>query len=154
MVYLVTGRINSGKTTKMKQLHDEFQGDGFIAVKSMDRSTVVKFEAYRLSTNETMLLAMSKTYYKGEFPIVCEIGPYVFNLHAIEWIEKTIDILIQNGIHPLFLDEVGMLEINDQCFSPIIKRMLLSHLDCYFSLREDLLVPFVEHFYITDFQVI
>jgi len=154
MVYLVTGRINSGKTTKMMQLYDEFQGDGFVAAKAMDRSSVVKFEAVRLSTKESILLAMSKPYFHGEFPIACEIGPYVFNLHAIEKIENDIQIMIKNHVNPLFLDEVGLLEITDRCFAPIILKMLQSRLDCYFSLREDLMMSFVDHFKIGEYQVI
>ena len=49
MITIVTGKINEGKTTLLKQIYDDRkQGDGFVSIKKMDGTRVQSFIATKL----------------------------------------------------------------------------------------------------------
>lgn len=154
MVHIVTGKINSGKTTFLlaKYLSNPV-GDGFISLKTMDHFHVRHYDALRLSTNQETLLAVHEKYLKEEV-IKDRIGPYGFIKSTIEMIELEIEKLIQAKIQPIYLDEIGVLELEDKGFSTILRKMISSELDLILSIREDL-IPKITHKYgIEQFETI
>jgi nucleoside-triphosphatase THEP1 len=155
LVYLVTGRINSGKTTRMIQLQRQTgQGDGFVSVKTMDGKKVKKFDAMRMTTQQLHPLAISEDYFHHEFEPVIRFGPYVFCVQTFERIRTEMMAMVENRIYPLFLDEVGMLEIKGQGHADLITALLQSPQDLYLSIREDLIPLFVQKFNIRKYQIL
>lgn len=153
MVGIVTGKINSGKTTRMKALHQTHGGDGFIMVKTMDGQTVKSYHVLRLSTGEQRLLVLREGYNDLTFKEVTRIGPYRFDRHTLAWMEATMQDLIHSGVSPLYLDEVGKLELKGEGFHSILKAMIASDKACFISMREDLVHPITQAYQLNAYLV-
>jgi len=68
MIKIVTGKINSKKTTRMMDLYlADHQGDGFISLKVMSDQKVYGYHAMKLSSREKRLLMVHKDFYLSEF---------------------------------------------------------------------------------------
>lgn len=155
MVYLITGKINSGKTSKISDLYLKTgQGDGFISVKTMLDGDVYKYDLVKLSTSESMVLTYKAPFYFHQYDSTVHLGDYYFNDSAFLWAEKEIDKMIMNHVSPIFLDEIGLLEIQSQGFSDIIDKLLNSRLLCYFTVRNSFIERFIEKYQISDYVII
>jgi len=155
MINIVTGRINSSKTTKIKEIYNtKKQGDGFISIKKMNGHLVHSYTALRLSTNDKSLLVIRDIYQEDNFSKCCQIGPYLFNDETVKNIERTFDHLIKEKVSPLFLDEIGLLELDDQCFHQAFKKLLNSQLEIYVTIRKDLLEKVLRKYEIREYNLI
>lgn len=155
MITIVTGKINEGKTTVLKRMyHEDKKGDGFIAIKKMDGTNVHSFLATRLSTKEQKTLMLHKNYYSESFISAGKIGPYLINLFTLSWVEKSIEKMIKKRVEPIYLDEIGMLELDGYGFDRILKKLIESKLDVIITTRSDLLEKIKEHYNLKDVKVI
>ena len=155
MITIVTGKINEGKSTLLKQLyHDHKKGDGFVSVKRMDGPKVHSFTATRLSTLEQKVLLLHEYYYSESFVSAGKMGPYFINLFTLSWIEKSIEQMIEDKVEPIFLDEVGMFEIRGYGYDRILRKMIDSHLDIIFTTRTEFLEQVKAHYNLKDVKVI
>lgn len=155
MIHFVTGKINSGKTTRLVELYERNQlGDGFIAFKVMRGNIVERYDARQLSSQETFPYVVRDQFDTGSKPILCQIGPYRFYEAAIRHIECEIRRFIDYSIEPIYLDEIGMLEIQKQGFYTIFQEMVDSNLDCVVSARQDLIEKIVETFHIKQYRIL
>ncbi len=155
MVKIVTGKIDSHKTERTKALYDaDHKGDGFISLKMMLKNKVHSYQALRLSSGDKFPLVVRDEFVYEDFPIGCQIGPYLFNKKTIDMIIREISLLVKKRVAPLYLDEVGLLEIEGKCFDPIVRIMVDSNLDCVFSVREDLVEKFIQKYNIKDYDIL
>ena len=147
MVVIVTGKINDFKTTKMCALYEQdYQGDGFVSIKTMRDDRVYSYHAMRLSTGERRLLVLRDSFFNDEFTIACQIGPYLFNQETLDWMEQNITIMLKDNIKPIYLDEVGVLELSDEGTHPILVKLLASKTPLVLSMREDLIEPLTKKY--------
>lgn len=139
MIHIITGKINSGKSTTITRLFNKKKiGDGFISVKNMDGSKVHSYDIMKLSDQSKKLFVIRDEYYTDKKPLCCQIGPYLFLQETLDYIEEEIRGMISNNISPIYLDEIGQLELYDQCLHTIFKEIIETHTDCYITVREDL----------------
>ena len=155
MVTFVTGKMNSGKTTKLYELYQEtLEGDGFLAIKHMIDSTVAEYDAKRLSADEMFPYVVRDVYDDGSKPILCQIGPYRLYEDAVRKMEKELRRLIDYSIQPIYLDEIGVLELEGKCFATVLQEMVDSKLDLVLTVRRDLLERVVERFHIKEYTIV
>lgn len=155
MIKIITGKMNSAKTSRMQAYYDEYpQGDGFVSLKIMRGDKVYGYSALKLSSKEEFPLVVRDEFLQEPFPICCQIGPYLFNQNTVSFIYREFDAMIKKRIEPLFLDEVGLLEIEGKGFDLLVKRLVDSGLDVVFSIREDLVTPFLNKYHIQAFTII
>ena len=103
MVTIITGKINSGKSKKMKKMYDvDKKGDGFISQKNMYQDAVQSYDILKLSTNETRAFVVKGGFYEKE-DIACQIGPYIFFRETINCIEEEIESMIRENVSPIYL---------------------------------------------------
>lgn len=158
MVNIITGRINSGKTTKIKALYNQLnRGDGIISKKYMKGNDVYGFNIYLLEeASETPFMIHEKqiTNEMDKAKFIYNIGPYWVYRKAIELINNYYDDLIQRKVQPLFFDEVGVLELNEKGFYNSINKAITSDLDIYLVTRDDLIEKIIKKFEITEYKII
>lgn len=155
MVTFITGPINSGKTTYMKDLYDKTKaGDGFISLKIISENQVEGFDVLHLSSGEKRpLIRVVGNEYPG-WVENCRIGKYTFSDEAVNWVSGHIESFIKDGVFPIFLDEVGDLEIDGKCFYRSLNILVESGLDLYLSMRDKNLYNVMDSFGITDVKTI
>jgi nucleoside-triphosphatase len=155
MITIVTGKINEGKTTKLKLMyHEDKKGDGFIAIKKMDGTNVHSFLATKLSTKEQKVLMLHKNHYSESFISAGKIGPYLINLFTLSWVEKSIEKMIKKKVEPIYLDEIGVLELDGYGYDRILRKLIESNLDLVITIRSDLVEKIKEHYHLKDVKVI
>jgi nucleoside-triphosphatase THEP1 len=154
MVQIVTGKMNSFKTTKMIELFNQLGGDGFVSVKKMVGSEVHSYHIMQLSTGESALFIGKENNIPEDFEIESQIGPYLVSKQTLLLIESKLRSMIKAKVEPIFLDEVGLLECNGLCFASILKELLTSNLELYLSIRSDLVDLVVDTFHINNYNII
>lgn len=155
MIHIVTGRINSGKTTTLTNLYQTTnKGDGFVSVKRMHYDKVHGYDLMQLSNLATKRFVVHQDYWNNTDKIACQIGPYLFCQTTISAIEQQVQTWIKQGISPIYLDEIGVLELQDKCFANALNRCIANGVTTYITVRSDLVDDVVNHFHITDYQLI
>jgi len=140
MITIITGSINRGKTTKMiEHYHTHLKGDGFVSLKIMDIDHVNHYETMKLSTQEKKVIMVHELdYLNKDQEGTVKIGPYYLIYDAFSWVEDEIRKMIQKRTSPIYLDEIGMLELKGEGFHQILCEMLASDLDLILVVRESL----------------
>lgn len=155
MIHIITGKINDSKTTKLLDIFYSMEnGDGFVALKKMKNDLVYGYVALHLSTGDQYPLTIREDFKDEEFVSCCQVGPYLFYKPTIDLIEEKIRGMIQKRVSPIFLDEIGILELNNQCFANIFQEMVDSKLDLYVTIRRSLVEEIIERYQITEYHLI
>lgn len=155
MIHIVTGKINSGKSTKMLALYQQHKaGDGFLSVKRMHYQKVHGYDIMKLSTMETKPIVIHEDYIRKEVDIICQIGPYLFLKDSVDFVTNSIQKMINDHVSPIFLDEIGKLELDNQCFHSIFLQMVEENVDCYISVKEDLVEQVIQKYQLQDYEII
>lgn len=155
MVTFVTGKINSGKTTKLYELYQQTgRGDGYLAIKQMRGTKVVEYTAKRLSTDDAFPYVVRDEFDQGTKKIACSIGPYRFYQDAVDEIKREVRRMIEYSIEPIYLDEIGQLELKGECFADLFQELVDSGLDVVASVKKDLLEDIVKAFGIHDYKIV
>jgi len=155
MVKIVTGKINDLKSTRLYQHYLSHQlGDGFISIKHMSGKQVHHYDALRLSTKKQKQFMIHEQFFRQQEESLYKIGPYYVIKETMEEIEHSIREMIDRNIQPIYLDEVGQLELNDLGYAPMIKLILENHFDLIMVVREDLIEKVINKFQIKDFEIV
>ncbi|QMS84407.1 nucleoside-triphosphatase [Candidatus Xianfuyuplasma coldseepsis] len=156
MIHIVTGTINSGKSSRLLHLyHQHQQGDGFISVKRMHYQTVHGYDLLRLRDLSTRPFVMhEKFYHDTDREIACQIGPYLFFKDVLQDIEQEIINSIKQGASPIFLDEIGLLELQHKCFAKLLQFIVKHDIEAYITVRKDLIDDVVSTFSITSYDIV
>lgn len=154
MVNIVTGPINSGKTTKMIGIHNDIGGDGIVSKKLMDVCDVIGFNLIRLTTGEEVPFIRRTDRKIVGWNECCRLGPYTVSAEAVSWAVDFIRMYIRKEEGPVYLDEIGALEINDKCFHDVLKEILESGAETYITVRDGNLEVVKEKFGITGARII
>ncbi|MBN2557289.1 MAG: hypothetical protein JXB33_00895 [Clostridia bacterium] len=155
MVTIITGGINSGKTTR---LMDEFgrcgRGCGFASVKIMENGKVQGFDILNLSSGEQRPLARRSGETKAGWTECCSMGPYSFSLDAVKAVEEKMENCIREGGFTIFIDEAGQLELEGKCFDGILEKVFSAGIDVYITVRDRYLKEIIEKYKIADARII
>lgn len=155
MVTIVTGKINSGKTTRLKELyHSLNKGNGIVAVKEMIGSDVHGFHGHVLKSGFEFPYMIHENYKRQDSGFIDSIGPYYIYKQAQYFIDNFFEIEISNRISPLFFDEVGKLEMNGGGYDLSIQLALQAKIDLYISVREDLIADVLKHYSIKEYRIV
>ncbi|MBI9009378.1 MAG: hypothetical protein JEZ05_05040 [Tenericutes bacterium] len=164
MVKIITGKMNSGKTTRIKEhyLLDKL-GDGIISRKVMIDKDVYGYKASRLSDNlEFSFMIHDKYYQENLFKngdiysrhFCNKIGPYWIYKKGMKRVLSIYKNLIKEKVSPIYFDEIGKFEIQCDGFYKPLKNALKKNLDVIFTIREDLIEELVDKMNISNYEII
>ncbi len=155
MVTIITGPLNSGKTTRVvEEYRNVARGDGFVSLKRMNGKVVEGFDLMRLSTGEKRPFIRRIGSEPKNWVENCTLGPYTFSDDAVGWAAMQISGFISNGISPVYLDEVGIMELAGKCFYKIVKKIVNSGTNAYISVRDESLEAVIEKLEIDGAKII
>ena len=155
MVKIVTGSINSLKTTRIINYYEDNPiGDGFVSKKIMKDNLVYGYNLMQLSTKHEIPLVIRDSLWDGKKRIIFKIGPYCFFEEALMFLEEKTDEFINNNINPIFLDEIGILELNGEGFDQILKKLIKNKCDLFLVVRSDLLDKVCERYGFKEIEII
>ena len=153
MVYLITGPKNAGKTTKLLNLYKEKKGGGIASIKGNKDGYRYYNMVFLGSALSPLLLATedpSALNEKGFF----KFKRFYFNQSAFKNAYIYITQLIALRISPIFLDEVGELELNGNGFHKTCLKLINLRTDVYITVRDRNVGGFLKMFKPKDFKVL
>ncbi len=145
-VVVVTGKVNSGKTTKLEELFAAEKSEGKSATGIIARSIFAGriktgFDVVDLATGYSMPLTRRGQGRKAGF----SVGKFTFFSKGFEFAEKALLNFKSRGV--VFLDEVGPLELEGKGHADCLRTLLNSDLDkLYLSVRKECLAKVVKKF--------
>lgn len=172
MINWITGDIHTGKTTKLKALYEAtgHNGDGWILPKILGpNGQLLGYRIVRLSTQQSMIFALNveepatealKTEDTAGFSEAFRFHRFSFNAKALEFAERIYEELKRqpvpvHGPHkPLWIDEIGPVELGGQGFHQIFSEAVDIGMEIYAVCRTKVLEDVVREYRVRDYQVI
>ncbi len=151
MIQIITGPRHCGKTSRLLSMFAANQsGDGFVSIKQIypGGNQTSGYHLLHLSSQTSYPLARRSRIRHSRFAPASpyRLGDFEFFPAAFTQSESLLALLIQNRIQPIYLDEIGLLELNDHGFAPILPRLIESGLDLVLSIRERYLAQTIAKF--------
>ena len=156
MLYIIQGKINQGKTQEILSIYNQDkQGDGFVSKKIfINQTDFIGYEIVRLSTGEKMPLAYKSQHVPSHWEKIDQCGPFSFSKAAFMFAEHIIDDIIDRHIDPVYIDEIGPLELDGSGFSTILEKILNSQRNVYITVRNHCVKDVINKFNIRDHRII
>ena len=155
MITIVSGPIDSGKTTRLaKHFAEHGRGDGFLSEKFYQDGRVQGYLARRLSTHETWPWLLRDEFASTSFPKEARIGPFHANLETLAVMEKAYAAMMEQGVSPIYLDEIGEWELSGQGFDSIFRKLLSSKGDLLVAVRKELVTQVIAHYGLKDYLIL
>jgi len=137
MVHLITGPIDSGKTTRMRQLYEALgKGDGFLLNKRMANGIHIGQTIERLSSGKVLNFSSKAGYIPVGWDECVRYCDYSFSKKGFAFAYSIISDILNNGIGPVFIDEIGPLELSRGGFYDLLRRCLDRETDLYLCVRD------------------
>lgn len=155
MVHIVTGSINSGKTTKLLSIYQELRvGDGFILPKIFIQGNYAGQEIIRLSTGVSRPFSLKKGYIPFNWVEKYRLDVYSFSKEGFDFAFETIEDIVMKNLSPIIIDEIGPLELQEKGFYQLLSQLSTEDYSIYISVRETLLYTAIEKFKIKEYEII
>lgn len=155
MVTVLKGGINQGKTTKILAIYNQKKsGDGFVTRKVFEKGFFIGYEIVRLSSMERKPFIFITGYEPNHWAEDFRYGPFTFSKEAIAFAESMIDEILKSGTGPVYIDEIGPVELQGKGFYKLFKMALKSGRNLFVTIREAYIDDVLRLFKINDYQII
>lgn len=158
MIYIFTGGIDSGKTSKMeaqyKVLPPDSRGDGIISRKIIADGKTAGYDFVHLDGEMSVPGIRLKEDINGNTDTVFSIGRYSILRDGFRFAESILRQCITDGSKPVWIDEIGKLELDDGGFAGLLLQALKKSGTVYMTCRTEYLKEIIRAFSLTDYQVI
>lgn len=155
MIYLITGAVNQGKSTRLLSIYRSLKiGEGFYNRKIYRGDTIVGQEIVDLATGESKLFSYREGYIPRNWDEECRYQSFSFSRAGLDFGREIIRNALDSAIGPIFLDEIGPLELEGKGFCKIFMRLLAAPVEMYIVVRIDCLKDVVKKFLVKNYREI
>ena len=154
MVTIITGGIGAGKTTRMLSLYKQTrQGDGLALPKIYSGETYVGQRLLRLSSMDGPVFSIREGHIPPGWTEACRIGPFSFSQEGLTFFDAAAEEIYRGGISPVYLDEIGPLELSGRGFDPWLRRFLAADRALFIAVREGSLQAVLKKYEIVEYRL-
>lgn len=154
-INIITGGINTGKTKKLLSTYQKIgQGDGFIIFKVFDRGLYVGQRIMRLSTSVSENFSFKEGFTPINWDEEYRYDVFSFSKKGLMFAHETIYDILENGNNPVFIDEIGPLELQKKGFFNIFTALIKMEKDIYVTIRSSCVENVINEFKIEKYKVI
>ncbi len=155
MVNIVTCGINQGKTCKMLSIYAEtLCGDGFVTQKLFNKETFCGYEILHLKTGESMPFICFKQHIPIYWNEELQFGRFSFSKDGFAFAQGIIRNILQKGMSPIYIDEIGPVELTGNGFCQILKTTLNRNRDLFISVRISCVEDVIRAFNISEYRIV
>ena len=155
MITIICGEINQGKTSKIKSVYlEEKEGDGFLTEKIFIDSVFCGYEIRRLTTGESHIQSLKSGLFPANESPVYTRGAFSFFKDGFSYADYIIDEIIVKGINPVFIDEIGPLELQGKGHCSSFRKILNTDRTIYFSARNFYVEKIISYFSLENYSLI
>ncbi|KOF57561.1 hypothetical protein AGR56_14535 [Clostridium sp. DMHC 10] len=153
MINIITGSVNSGKSTKLVNIYKNLgKGDGFFNKKIYNENFYIGQKIVRLSSGESVIWSL-----KGKLPNCWQeeysYETYSFSRAALKFAEQIINSLLASE-EPIFIDGIGPLELQNKGFHKLFQRCLTLNKELYVVIRKSCVKMIICKYNIKDYKII
>ena len=150
MVNIISGEINSGKTTNLINIFKKTNsGDGFASIKVYKNNKLYGYNLTRLSNNKTVPFISTTTFND----VIFKLDRFNFSKRGFNFAKKIINETLHNK-KTLYIDEIGPLELSKKGFYLSFKTALKSNVDIYVCIRSSCIKSVIKEFEIKNYKII
>lgn len=117
-IFIVTGPIQSGKTTRLEEWVKSQNNIDGILQPIINGTRCLK----NISSGESNQLELAEEINDGN---LIRVGKFVFDEDVFKWAQKKLLLSIENNLDWLVIDEYGKLELIGKGLEPIISEIIL-----------------------------
>lgn len=155
MVTIITGKIDSGKTTRLLSIfHTLKSGDGFALKKVYADGIPIGQNIHWLSMREYKPFSIKRGYLPEIWDEAYSLGPYSFSANGLAYAGSIIIHALKHNAQPLYIDEIGPLELENKGFAQLLNLALECHKDIYITVRDNCLDAVAKKFNIGCFRLL
>lgn len=156
MITIITGEKDTGKSSFLRKWYESVpRGIGFYSRKVFCHSRLIGYDLVFLPGFQTFpLIRLPEWAAAGELRVEgIRKGRFSFSPVGFRLARQWIGAYAIPG-EPVWIDEVGGLELAGGGFDELIRQVLLAHQDVRMVFRKHLLEKLVAHYAIEKYQVI
>lgn len=147
--------MDSGKTTRLLSIYRETgSGDGFISWKIYSEGKFAGQRIIRLSTGESKPLSFIMGFVPYGWDEKYTYGNFSFSEKGLTFARNIASDVISHGISPVFIDEIGPVELDKKGFYDIFSMLLRAGSQIYTAVRESCVDSVVREFGISAYEII
>lgn len=146
-INIVTGGVNTGKTTRLLTIYNKIgRGDGFINKKIYEAGQYKGQKIVRLSTGESEIFSLKKPFLPVQWDEEYSNITYSFSRRGFDLANRIVEDIIKNNTEPVFIDEIGPLELQEKGFYQLFRDILVLNKEIYVSVRDTCLEGVIDKF--------
>ena len=135
----------------LKKFQESGTGAGILSVKNMDGNKVIGYDAMCLTSGERRPFIIRHA--ESEITADCRhiLGPYGFLEETYQWIEHKMEQWIIEKRQPIYLDEIGKLELEGEGFDRLMSRLVESDIELCITVRDKFLEAVLNRYEIKNY---
>ncbi|HOP30739.1 MAG TPA: nucleoside-triphosphatase [Spirochaetota bacterium] len=155
MIYIICGELNQGKTAKIKSIYEEnMHGDGFVTEKIITDSIFCGYKVKRITTGDSEILLLRTEFFPlDETPFFTK-GSFSFYEKGFIFASSIIDDIIINDTGPVFIDEIGAIELAGKGLHDSFRKILHTDKTIYITVRNCFVKDVISFFSLKKFTLI
>ncbi len=155
MIHIICGETNQGKTEKINSIYLQGKsGDGFITKKLFHDKHFYGYEIIRLSSGQSSIHSVKSELFPHEKKPIYNCGAYSFHHDGFTFADFIIDEIISKNTNPVFIDEIGPLELEGKGHHDCFQKILKNCNTVYFTVRNRSLKDVIDYFSIKEHSLI
>lgn len=157
MITIVTGAINSGKSSWMLRDASKYEDvDGFICVKTFVGDTHTGYDLCRPAQKESVAFIRKPAFLPSDWAEAERFEDiYSFSAQGFSFAASIASSVLKNPAETRFyLDEIGFLELADRGFAPQLNALLEANVCLVVAVRDFLLEQVIEKFSIGQHRLV
>jgi len=153
MVNFITGRVNSGKSTKLYNIFlKEKNGDGFYNKRILQNGQDIGQDLIWMSTGLSVPFSRIINFLPDYWTEAVRYNNYSFSKQGLEFLNKIVEWILSYN-NTAYIDEIGHLELEKKGLYYPLKKLLESGIIIYAVCRDCCLDKAIEIFNIKDFKI-
>ncbi len=125
---------------------DQPNAGGFCCPKQWEDGRHTGYDIQDIATGETAPFAVRTAEKPATWHEADTIGEWSFCEKGFRFAETVIREAWERNRHPIFLDEIGPLELQDRGFAPLLRKLLVGPTPLYIVVRDTLVDDVIRHF--------
>ena len=156
MIYIITGKINQGKTSLAYSVYKSNPiGDGFLAPKMYKDKKFVGYHIEHLTKGERSPYIYTKNALPENEEVDLQFRNFVFSRRGLRLAEKIINKCIADKISPVYIDEIGPVELfHKKGLHRPFKRLMKTNCDIIVVIRNFLIDRLIDLYGVRNYKLI
>jgi nucleoside-triphosphatase THEP1 len=153
MIYIITGPIGSGKSSRLVEIYNNIGGgDGFYNQRMFENGACIGQNLTELKSGDSAPLTRIIGHVPLNWNEAYRYKNYSFSFDGFKFAEKIIEKALKTSL-PVFIDEIGPLELRKKGLYNSFAKLLRSDKNIYAVIRDACLEKALAKFHISNYSL-